>query len=208
MISSFFWYNEWNILSLKNNIIVKQKRGQKLKMKIFYLRYLETRILYHKKAQSWQWAVIYYTYVFPHLCQYSKQLLKVSCKYINTEGEREGKGISRILSLLILFVTPIWIVCVTEKHVSIFFTRLWSVTNQQKCHFCLPFGFVFIRIRMCSWESWNSRILRIKKQSDNIINTYTSHHAWKSYQKQANYNTFLRNLIKRVIILMLKYTVI
>ena len=46
---------------------------------------------------------------------------------------------------------------------------------QQKCyfsalplHFCLPFGFVFIRmriiiiIRMRSWESWNSRILCIK----------------------------------------------
>ena len=30
-------------------------------------------------------------------------------------------------------------------------------------HFCLPFGFVFIR--MSSWESWNSRILCIKKQT-------------------------------------------
>ena len=29
-------------------------------------------------------------------------------------------------------------------------------------HFCLPFGFVFIRMR--SWESWNFRILCIKKQ--------------------------------------------
>ena len=43
------------------------------------------------------------------------------------------------------------------------------VTNQQKCHFStvslhffLPFGFVFIRMR--SWESWNFRILCIKKQ--------------------------------------------
>ena len=43
------------------------------------------------------------------------------------------------------------------------------VTNQKKCHFsavslhsCLPFGFVIIRMR--SWESWNSRIMCIKKQ--------------------------------------------
>ena len=35
------------------------------------------------------------------------------------------------------------------------------MTNQQKCHFCLTFGFVFIRMRC--WESWNFRILCIQK---------------------------------------------
>ena len=92
-----------------------------------------------------------------------------------------SKNKTLIVKQEIIFCSPsayVVIVCVREQHyVSIFLTRLWSVckpmlfwykdslvTNQQKCHFsavslhfCLPFGFVFMRIR--NWESWNSRIL-------------------------------------------------
>ena len=47
--------DEWNILSLENNILVKKKRSniEDENFPTFYLSYLVTRILYHEKVQSW-----------------------------------------------------------------------------------------------------------------------------------------------------------